>query len=232
MVRSPGHHPGIHHEPQPIVLQLGRMVPRKGVDNVIRGVGRLCKARGVSARLLIVGGDSRDPESSTNPEIKRLREIAREEGVQDTVTFVGSRDRHELRNYYAAADVFVSTPWYEPFGITPVEAMACGTPVIGSAVGGIKTTVLDGETGYLVPPNDPEALADRLSDLLLNGARKTAFGHRAVRHANAFYTWRRVTQSIADLYEELLDRRRTRRVTAAEAARAPRSATSQVSAYP
>jgi glycosyltransferase involved in cell wall biosynthesis len=83
--------------------------------------------------------------------------------------------------------------------------MACGTPVIGSAVGGIKTTVLDGETGYLVAPNDPDGLAARLADLLLDPARARAFGRRAVRHANALYTWRRVAQSIAELYDDVLD---------------------------
>ena len=192
---------------EPIILQLGRMVPRKGVDNVIRGVARLRKDRDVPARLLVVGGETREPDPVLNPEIGHLQAIAREEGVVDAVTFVGSRDRQELRNYYGAADVFVSTPWYEPFGITPVEAMACGTPVIGSAVGGIKTTVLDGETGYLVRPSAPDELADRLADLLLDPARRRAFGHRAVRHANALYTWRRVAASVEGLYEDVLDGR-------------------------
>src|SRR5207302_1705462 len=156
-------------------------------------------------RLLVVGGESRDPDPASTPEIGRLQAIAYEEGVADAVTFVGSRGRQELRYYYGAANVFVSTPWYEPFGITPVEAMACGTPVIGSAVGGIKTTVLDGETGYLVRPNDPDGLADRLADLLLVPERARAFGRRAVRHVNSLYTWRSVAQSIADVYEDVLD---------------------------
>ena len=118
----------------------------------------------------MVGGESREPDPATTPEIGRLQAIARAEGVADAVTFVGSRGRAEIRDYYSAADVFVSTPWYEPFGITPLEAMACGTPVIGSAVGGIKMTVLHGETGFLVPPDDPEALAARLGDVLRDPA--------------------------------------------------------------
>ena len=77
----------------------------------------------------------------------------------------GRRQRHELRRYHAASDVFVTTPWYEPFGITPLEAMACSRPVIGSAVGGIQYTVLPGVTGLLVPPRDPRALARRLLEL-------------------------------------------------------------------
>src|SRR5204862_4047285 len=97
------------------------------------------------------------------PEIGRLQATAREEGVQELVTFVGRRGRETLKYYYSAADVFVTVPWYEPFGITPVEAMACATPVIGSNVGGVKYSVRDGETGYLVPPRDPDELAERLA---------------------------------------------------------------------
>jgi glycosyltransferase involved in cell wall biosynthesis len=194
------------------------MVPRKGVDNVIRGLARLRAARGIAARLLVVGGESRDPDPALTPEIGRLIGIAREEGVADAVTFVGSRGRHELRDYYNAADVFVSTPWYEPFGITPLEAMACGTPLVGSAVGGIKATILDGETGFLVPPRDPEALADRLAEVLGDPARGWELGRRAIRHVNARYTWRQVSREIADLYENVLGARRP--VRAGRSARA------------
>jgi glycosyltransferase involved in cell wall biosynthesis len=197
----------------PVILQLGRMVPRKGVDNVIRAVARPRKGRGVPALLLVVGGESCEPDPAITPELGRLRAIAEDEGVADAVSFVGGRSRHELRDYYGAADVFVSTPWYEPFGITPVEAMACGTPVVGSAVGGIKTTVVDGETGYLVRPDDPDALASRLADLLLDPARRRAFGRRAVRRANALYTWGRVAESIAAVYDDALDVRRNRRAS-------------------
>jgi glycosyltransferase involved in cell wall biosynthesis len=195
---------------EPIVLQLGRMVPRKGVDNVIRGLARLRNGRGIGARLVVVGGESRDPDPALTPEIGRLRDVARDEGVFDAVTFVGSRGRQELRDYYSAADVFVSTPWYEPFGITPLEAMACGTPVIGSSVGGIKSTVLDGVTGYLVPPNDPDALASRLADVLGNPARRQSLSQRAIRHVNALYTWRQISRSITELYEDVLAPRASR----------------------
>jgi glycosyltransferase involved in cell wall biosynthesis len=203
-----------------IVLQLGRMVPRKGVDNVIRGLARLRRRLDAPVRLVIVGGESRVPDPKRTPEIGRLQALAVKEGVADAVTFIGSRGRQELRYYYAAADVFVSTPWYEPFGITPLEAMACGTPVIGSAVGGIKSTVRDGETGYLVPPNDPEALAARLSDLLAHPALRDEFSRNAITHVNARYTWSGVSQAVADLYEDVLDVRR--RSVAADVMRAAR----------
>jgi glycosyltransferase involved in cell wall biosynthesis len=160
-----------------IVLQLGRMVPRKGVDNVIRAIAQLDPA--VPARLLVVGGESAEPDERATPEIGRLRRVARECGVGDKVTFLGHRQRDELRAYYAACDVFVTTPWYEPFGITPLEAMACGRPVIGSTVGGIQYSVVHGVTGFLVPPHDPAALAAGLATLHGNPALANARGaHR------------------------------------------------------
>src|SRR5690606_29767991 len=104
--------------------------------------------------------------------------------------------REMLRHYYSAADVFVTTPWYEPFGITPLEAMACGTPVVGARVGGIKSTVLDGETGFLVPPNDPDRLADRLARLLGEPALRRSMGERGRRHVARHYTWRKVARAL------------------------------------
>jgi D-inositol-3-phosphate glycosyltransferase len=188
-----------------VILQLGRMVPRKGVDNVIRALARLLPA--VPARLLVVGGESRDPDPALTPEIGRLRDIARAEGVADRVTFVGSRDRGELRRYYAAADVFVSTPWYEPFGITPLEAMACGIPVIGANVGGIAHTVAHGETGYLVPPKDPDALADKLALVLGQPSLARRLGQLGVQRVHALFTWEKVAARLADAFAAATGRR-------------------------
>lgn len=187
-----------------VVLQLGRMVPRKGVETVVRGLARLRRDHGIAARLLVVGGESDRPDPAITPEIGRLQAVAAEEGVGDAVTFVGRRDRSVLRDYYGAADVFVTTPWYEPFGITPVEAMACGTPVVGSNVGGIKSTVADGRTGYLVPPDDPSALAERLAYLYQRPDVLEDFSRRAVLRANELYTWERVAGRIAECYQRVL----------------------------
>jgi D-inositol-3-phosphate glycosyltransferase len=195
-----------------IVLQLGRMVPRKGVDTVVRAVARLQRTHGIAARLLVVGGESREPDPTATPEIGRLRRIADEEGIADAVTFVGSRGRPALRLYFAAADVFVTTPWYEPFGITPVEAMACGRPVVGAAVGGIKATVVDGETGFLVPPKDPAAVAERLARLFRDPRLLRAFGRRGRQRAVARYTWSRVCEAVEAVYAEVLTGRSRRRV--------------------
>ena len=189
---------------EPIVLQLGRLVPRKGVDTAIRGVARLRREHGVAARLLIVGGESSDPDPQVTPEIGRLQALARAEDVDDAVVFVGRRGREILKYYYSAADVFVTTPWYEPFGITPLEAMACGTPVVGTNVGGIKFTVRDGETGYLVPPRDAGAVAERLAHLYRHPRLIGLFGRQAIRRANDLFTWRHVAGGVAALYEDVL----------------------------
>ncbi len=188
---------------EPVILQLGRMVPRKGVDNVVRALGQLRRTYGTVARLLIVGGESDQPDLLLTPELGRLTKLAADEGVAEWVTFTGRRQRETLRYYYSAADVFVTTPWYEPFGITPLEAMACGTPVVGSAVGGIKQTVLDGETGFLVPPNDPPALAAKLAALLYSKKLRTVMGEEAVRHVRDNYTWLEIAQQTANLYETI-----------------------------
>lgn len=187
-----------------IILQLGRMVPRKGVDTVIRGLATLVKDHGVSARLVIVGGESEDPDPNLTPEIGRLQAVVRAEGVEDRVTFIGRRHRDVLNYYYSAADIFVTMPWYEPFGITPVEAMAAGTPVVGANVGGIKFTVRDGETGYLVPAKDHQALAERLAYLYHNPKILGRLRHHAIRRANDLFTWHSVANAMAALYEEVL----------------------------
>lgn len=187
-----------------IVLQLGRMVPRKGVDIVIRSLAVLRDKYSIEAHLLVVGGDERIGLHHT-PELVRLMALTVALGLQAQVTFTGQKGRAELRYFYSAADVFVTTPWYEPFGITPIEAMACGTPVIGAAVGGIKSTVIDGETGYLVPPRDPQALAERLLALHNDPAHARRLGQAGLRRAYQLYTWRGVAQQIASIYASAVD---------------------------
>ncbi|HVE11791.1 MAG TPA: glycosyltransferase, partial [Elusimicrobiota bacterium] len=186
-----------------LLLQLGRLVPRKGVDNVIRALGRLVHDHRLDARLAIVGGASEAPDDQATPEIERLRCVAKRERVESRVLFLGRKARERLKYYYSAADVFVSTPWYEPFGMTPLEAMACGRPVVGSDVGGIKSTVADGRTGHLVPVDDPRALAAVLARLYRHPLRLRSLGRRSLRRA-ARFTWTRVTDAVEKVYEEIL----------------------------
>jgi len=188
------------HEPAFRILQLGRMVPRKGVDNVIRALARLRRHHGIDARLCVVGGNTVEPAEQHTPELGRLRRIARDEGVLAHVEFTGRRDRMQLRRYYCASDVFVTTPWYEPFGITPVEAMACGRPVVGADTGGIRSTVVHGQTGFLVPPRDPAVLAGRLAALARDPALCRRMGEAGQRRARRLYTWEKVGQALLGVY--------------------------------
>ena len=176
------------------------MVPRKGVETVIRALPLVQSRLATKPLLMIVGGESEEADPVRTPEIGRLMQVARDVGVADDVVFTGRRPRSELRNYYHAADVFVTTPWYEPFGITPVEAMACGLPVIGTRVGGIQHSVEDGRTGFLVEPRDHEGLARRLTQLFSDPAIRAHLGRLARRRAYELFTWQGVSESLAELY--------------------------------
>lgn len=193
-----------------ILLQLGRIVPRKGVDTVIRGFARFLLSHNVEARLLVVGGESAVANPLHDQEIGRLRQIAVSERIDDRVSFIGRRSREKLRHYYSAADVFITTPWYEPFGITPLEAMACGVPVIGADVGGIRFTVVEGETGHLVPPRDDERLAEVLSYLYSHPSERESLGKGGIRRVNQHFTWQKVTRAMSEMYEEVLAAARQR----------------------
>ena len=186
-----------------VVLQLGRMVRRKGIDNVIEAFAKVKLNQ--PAKLVIVGGESSDVENDL--ELNRLRQLANSLGILDQVHFVGRKNRDELKYYYGAADVFLTTPWYEPFGITPLESMACGTPVIGSRVGGIKHTVVEGVTGYLVDPKNPEELAEKLNELLPDQDRLFKMGKNSIEHVRRHFTWRQVAEQMDACYKAIHDRK-------------------------
>lgn len=182
------------------LLHVGRLVPRKGVDNVIQALARLRHGYGVQARLVVVGGNSVHADESATPEIARLRALAATEGVAQWVQFAGRRRRDELSTYFGACDAFVTTPWYEPFSIAAVEAMACARPVVGSDTGGLHATVVNGKTGFLVPAQDPDRLAERLAQLAMNPAMRDRMGEAGRMRARRLYTWQRVGQDLLSVY--------------------------------
>lgn len=186
-----------------LILQLGRMVPRKGVDNVIKALSHIINTK-KPVKLVIVGGECEELEEETCPEYARLLTIARQHNVADRILFVGRKNRDQLKFYYSAADLFITTPWYEPFGITPLEAMACGTPVIGSNVGGIKYSVSDQETGWLVKPDDAAELGEKISDVIEDKALLRQVGDNAIERVNNFFTWARVASQVERLYNSLV----------------------------
>ncbi|RFM36747.1 glycosyltransferase family 4 protein [Chitinophaga silvisoli] len=185
-----------------IILQLGRMVPRKGVDNVIRAMAQL---KMPDVKLIIVGSNVPASSGDVDYELERLRTLANELKVGAQVIFAGQRSRHELKHYYSAADLFITTPWYEPFGITPLESMACGTPVIGSDVGGIKYSVADGRTGLLVPPEDPVSLAAAIFKLLQDDSLRQEMGSNAIKRIHALFTWECVARKMKYLYQQVIN---------------------------
>src|SRR5205085_2765504 len=197
-----------------LIVYVGRMLPRKDARNIVRALALLMRwqEQGILSgpplpplRLLLVGGQTEEPNPIATPEIGILQSLAQELGVADNVTFVGKRQLHHLRYFYSAGDVAVTTPWYEPFGLTPLEAMACGRPVIGSAVGGIRFTIRDGETGFLVPPSRPEALAMRLYQLLYQPALRKRMGEAARSRVERIFTWPVVAMRTDLLYQALLN---------------------------
>lgn len=188
----------------PIVVYVGRMLPRKDVRNVVRAVALLAKQTDLPVQLLLVGGETTEPDPVATPEIGEVRRLAAELGIADQVICTGRRQPGELHWYYGAGDVAVTTPWYEPFGLTPLEAMACGRPVVGSAVGGLTYTIADGVTGFLVPPRDPAALAARLHLLLADPALRERMGGAARDRIAREFTWDTVVERTAALYGELL----------------------------
>ena len=183
-----------------IHVPAGPAVPRKGIDNAIRGLGCLRRAHGIDATLLVVGGSSDVPDPQATPETGRLAAAAAHDAAGQRVIFTGRRSRELLKLYYAAADALVTTPRYEPFGITPLEAMACGTPVIGSYVGGLKYTIQDGETGFLVPPDDPEALGERFARFYGSPRLMRRMSRSALRRAHSLFTWERVVAKLDRVY--------------------------------
>jgi glycosyltransferase involved in cell wall biosynthesis len=153
---------------------------------------------------VVVGGETAGPRVEEEPEMQRLMVLAADRGVASQVSFVGKKQADQLRWYYSAADVFATTPWYEPYGLTPLEAMACGTPAVCSAVGGITFTVDDGVTGFLVPPRRPDVLAERLATILSHDGLRDELGRNARRRVIESFTWSTVARRTTDVYAELI----------------------------
>jgi D-inositol-3-phosphate glycosyltransferase len=147
------------------IVCVGRLVERKGVGNAISALAALA-----DVELVIAGGPPR-AQLERDPEAQRLCALAQEAGVAGRVDLRGRMDREDVAALLRSADAVVCVPWYEPFGIVPLEAMACGTPVVASAVGGMIDSVVDGVTGVHVPPRDPDRLAEALAALLADGER-------------------------------------------------------------
>ena len=176
------------------ILTVARLVERKGIEDLIRALPA------VPAAELVVAGGPPPAELDADPYARRLRRIAAECRVTDRVCLLGGVPAHEMPAWYRSADVVAATPWYEPFGLSPLEAMACGVPVVATAVGGLTDTVVDGVTGDLVPPRDPRALGVALRRLLDDEMRRVAYGTAAVDRATHAYAWPRIAARMVGAY--------------------------------
>jgi len=173
---------------------IGRLVERKGVGTVVRALVELPTAE------LVVAGGPPVAELGEHPEARRLLTLARALGVARRVRLVGEVAPADVPALLRSADVVVATPWYEPFGIVPLEAMACGRPLVGSAVGGLLDTVQPGTTGMLVAPRDHRALVDAVDGLLRDPALRADLGVAARRSAVSRYSWAQVAAETEDAY--------------------------------
>jgi D-inositol-3-phosphate glycosyltransferase len=178
------------------ILSVGRLVERKGFQDLIAAMAAV-----PGAECVIVGGGPDD-----DPYARRLRDVAAGCGVADRVRLVGAVSPAEMPRWYRSADVLAATPWYEPFGLTPLEAMACGVPVVATAVGGLTDTVVPGVTGDLVPPRDPRALGTALRRLLADDARRYSYAAAARDRAGQSYSWRRVASQLSAVYATVAGR--------------------------
>jgi glycosyltransferase involved in cell wall biosynthesis len=183
------------------LLVVSRLVERKGIGDVVTALARL---PGVE---LVVAGGPPAGELGWDPEARRLAAVAERVGVADRVRLLGRVGQADLPALYRSADLVVNVPWYEPFGIVPLEAMACGVPVVVSAVGGLVDSVVDGVTGVHVPPRRPALLADAVTGLLADPGRRAALGAAGARRARRRYGWDRIAGSTLEVYAGLLEAR-------------------------
>jgi D-inositol-3-phosphate glycosyltransferase len=186
--------PTVERADRPRILSAGRMVERKGFADLIRAL-RLVP----DAELVIIGGPPA-AELADDPVAAGLSRLAEKLGVAGRVRMVGSVPREDMPAWYRSADAVACAPWYEPFGLTPLEAMACGVPVVAYAVGGLAESVIDGVTGILVPARDVRGLATALRTVIGDEVRRMSYASAAVDRVRSRYTWERTAADIERVY--------------------------------
>jgi D-inositol-3-phosphate glycosyltransferase len=186
--------PKAERSDRPRILSAGRMVERKGFADLMRAL-RLVP----DAELVVIGGPPAEELPGDRVAVG-LSRLAEKLGVADRVRMVGSVSAEDMPAWYRSADVVACAPWYEPFGLTPLEAMACGIPVVAYAVGGLAESVIDGVTGILVPGRDVRGLATALRTVLGDEVRRMSYASAAVDRVRSRYTWERTAADIERVY--------------------------------
>lgn len=188
-----------------LILFVGRIEPLKGIDTLIRAISLVVRRNPHwhdYLALAIIGGSAEDATEALTAEMRRLRDLRAELGLERLVTFLGAQSQETLPYFYSAAEMVVMPSHYESFGMVALEAMASGTPVIASDVGGLTFTVQDGKTGFLIPPHRPHLLADKIELLLRQPALRRAMGAAGVVWAQRF-GWATITDQILTMYRQL-----------------------------
>ncbi len=190
-----------------MLLFVGRIEPLKGLDVLIDAIS-LMHRHGVQEHspfcLAVIGGEpDENSEANDNLEMSRIKAMTEKAGLGDLVTFLGKKSQDSLPYYYSAAEAVVVPSQYESFGMVALEAMACGTPVVASQVGGLAYLVQDGVTGFTVPVDEPAELARRLTSLLQDAALRQEMGTRAVQLSKD-YSWDKIASRLLAVYEGLL----------------------------
>ncbi len=188
-----------------IILFVGRIEPLKGLDTLIRAVACLrVKDLAEPVHLVVIGGDPEAAPEYMSTEMARIQKMCDDLTVGKMVAFLGKRSQDTLPYYYSAAQVVVMPSHYESFGMVALEAMACGTPVIASEVGGLAFLVQDGVTGYHVPDGDDDALCEKLEALLGNTELRQTLGRNAAEYAQK-YAWDKIAARIVEIFNNVME---------------------------
>jgi D-inositol-3-phosphate glycosyltransferase len=195
-------------EDEKMILFVGRIEPLKGIDTLIRAIAQIRKADVLSIcphYLYIIGGNPEASGEDASKEMRRLQDLCAKLDLHDLVLFLGKRDQDSLQYYYSAAEMVVMPSHYESFGMVALEAMACGTPVIATQVGGLQHLVQDGETGFVIPNGDPDALEEKITMLICQEAMKDRMSSNSVAYAQTL-NWDVIAEKLIKQFKKLTDR--------------------------
>lgn len=190
------------------ILFVGRIEPLKGIDKLIQAISIIQKngeLRCCPHNLVIIGGEPNAKPEDMNAEMSRLQDMVEDLGIENFVIFLGKQDQQLLPYYYSASEIVVMPSHYESFGMVALEAMACGTPVVASQVGGLAFLVRDGETGYVVPGNDVQMLAKRLVELIKDKDLRNKLGNKSAEYAQ-LYAWEIISEKMIEVYNQVLEK--------------------------
>lgn len=194
---------GVPHHSR-LILFVGRIEPLKGIDTLIRAISIIQQSGELTCcphQLAIIGGEPEARPEDMNAEMVRLQEMVEQLGIKNFVVFLGKQDQKSLPYYYSGAEVVVMPSHYESFGMVALEAMACGTPVVASQVGGLAFLVQDNKTGFVIPGGDADILADRLIKIIKNPDLQKQLSENSAEYAKQ-YDWDVISEKIVDIYQQ------------------------------